>query len=151
MRTDRALFFGRVLVALIFVLSGFEKFTAFDQTAGYVAAHGLPAPHALLLIAMIVELVGGLSLMVGFLAPYAAVVLFLYLIPTTVIFHNFWAFEGMDRQMQLVNFLKNLAIMGGLVYVATVGAGAYSFDRRLGRRSPVFARIYRPLRPVEIV
>ncbi|MEW5850224.1 MAG: DoxX family protein [Myxococcota bacterium] len=126
-----ALLVGRLLVATIFILSGFSKITDFGGTAAHMAEKGIPATQLLLVGAIVVELGGGVLLATGLLTRWAAVALFLFLIPATLIFHNFWALEGAERLTQQTNFLKNLAIMGGLLITSVAGAGAYSLDRLL--------------------
>lgn len=120
---------GRVAIALIFILSGFGKIGGFDGTAGYMASKGLPFVSILLVLTIIVELGGGLMILLGIKARWAATVLVLFLIPVTLIFHPFWAVEAATAQAEQIAFLKNLAIMGGLLYVATFGAGPYGLLR----------------------
>jgi len=121
---------GRILLAVIFVLSGFGKLTNAAGTAGYMASHGIPFSGVLVWITGIVELGGGLMLVVGFKARLAAVVLFLFTIAATVIFHPWWSDPS-----QKLNFLKNLCIMGGMLYVAAHGAGRFGIDREDGELS----------------
>lgn len=109
---------GRVLLALIFVLSGIGKLTGWSATAGMMASKGMPAVSFFLAMAILFELGGGLSLLTGFKARIGAAALFLFLIPVTLVFHNFWAVQGMEQRMQMINFLKNLSIMGGLLLLA---------------------------------
>ncbi|MGH7145073.1 MAG: DoxX family protein [Planctomycetota bacterium] len=126
--------FGRLLLATIFVLSGFMKITHFGYMEGMLK--GFPAPAFFLAAALTVELLGGLALVFGLFARPAAALLFLYLIPTTLIFHNFWAAADPNLfQMQFINFLKNLAIMGGLLYTTAYGAGLYSLDALRARHA----------------
>jgi putative oxidoreductase len=120
---------GRVLLALIFVLSGFNKISGFAGTAAYMASKGLPMAEILLVPTILIELGGGLMLIFGYRARLAAAVLVLFLIPVTLVFHNFWAAPAAEAQMQMINFMKNLAIMGGMLCVAAFGAGRYSLDR----------------------
>jgi putative oxidoreductase len=122
--------FGRVLIAAIFLISGFFKIAGYSQVVGYAAAKGLPFSAVAIGCAAGVEILGGLAVLVGFKTRIAAWLLFLYLIPTTFVFHNFWALEGMARQDNMTHFLKNVAIMGGLLILAANGAGAYSVDAR---------------------
>jgi putative oxidoreductase len=119
---------GRFLISIIFILGGLSKIGAFSMYAGFVAVAHLPLPKVSLAIAIVIELLGGLAILVGLYTRFTAWVVFLYLIPTTILFHNFWAFQGAARIENLVNFEKNLAIMGGLLILATFGAGAYSVD-----------------------
>jgi putative oxidoreductase len=125
---------GRVLLSAIFLLSGISKILHWSATADHMAAHGMPAVQMLLAGAVVVEVLGGLALLLGFQTRAASLILFLYLIPTTLIFHNFWAHQGAAQQDQMIHFLKNLAIMGGLLEVAAMGAGAWSLDAVQNRR-----------------
>src|SRR5262249_31929014 len=99
---------GRFLLAFIFVLSGIFKIATFRMTEGYMASKGLPIVGVLLIIALLIEVVAGVLLMLGYQTQVAALVLFFYLIPVTLSFHNFWSYQGLEAQMQFVNFLKNL-------------------------------------------
>jgi putative oxidoreductase len=121
---------GRNLLALIFVISGFGKITGFVGTASYMAAKGIPLTEIALVITIIIELGGGFLLILGWQTRWAALALFLFVIPTTLIFHNFWAVEMAQVRMQQIQFLKNLCIMGGLLYVMAFGAGSLSVDNR---------------------
>lgn len=120
---------GRLLLALIFVISGFTKLTGFEGTVGYIASKGLPLPQVAAAAAIAIELIGGVLLVIGWQARWAATVLFLFLIPTTLIFHPFWAVTA-GKQMETIQFMKNLCIMGGMLYVMAFGAGPLSVDNR---------------------
>ena len=120
---------GRILLALIFILSGYSKIGGFQQTVGYMAGHGLPLPQVLLVLTIIIEVGGGLMILLGWRARWAALAIFLWLIPTTLIFHAFWAADAAQMQNQWGNFMKNLAIMGGMMYVMASGSGPYSLGR----------------------
>ncbi len=120
---------GRFLLALIFVLSGWGKITGFEGSVAYMASKGMPFPQFLLPGAILVELGGGLALMLGWKARWAALAIFLFLIPTTLIFHNYWAMPPEQATAQLISFRKNLAIMGGLLYVVAFGPGPFSVGR----------------------
>lgn len=120
---------GRMMLALIFVISGFKKIGGFAGTAAYMAAKGLPMAEVLLVATIIVELGGGLMLAVGWQARWAALAIFLFLIPATLVFHPFWAVDAAQYQNQFNNFMKNLAIMGGMLYIVAYGSGPYSLGR----------------------
>jgi putative oxidoreductase len=115
---------GRLLLAYIFIVAGYGKIVGFAGTAGYMAKYGMPMVEVLLVGAIIVELVGGLMLAVGWKARWAAWAIFLFVIPATIIFHPVWADPG-----QAIQFQKNLAIMGGMLYVAFMGPGRLSLDK----------------------
>ena len=123
-------FIGRILIALIFILSASGKIADFGGTQAYMAQYGMPATGLLLVGAIALELFGGLSVLVGFRARWGAIALFVFLIPATLIFHTDFA----DRN-QMVHFMKNLSIMGGLLFVVAHGSGAFSLDRRFGLSS----------------
>ncbi|MGH8744680.1 MAG: DoxX family protein, partial [Burkholderiales bacterium] len=106
---------GRALLSLIFILSGWGKITGFSGTAAYMASVGVPMSEVLLVPAIIIELGGGLMLLLGWKARWAALAIFLFIIPTTLIFHAFWVADAAQMQNQ-INFMKNLAIMGGMLY-----------------------------------
>jgi putative oxidoreductase len=119
---------GRILVSVVFIMGGIGKITGFSVEEGMVAAKHLPMPAVALGIALVIELVGGLAILLGLFTRFTSWILFLYLIPTTFLFHNFWAMQGMDRLDNMIHLQKNLAIMGGLLILAAYGAGRYSLD-----------------------
>lgn len=121
---------GRILLALIFIVSGIGKITGYAATAATMAAKGLPLVEILLPLTIATELGGSLLLVVGWKARWAAALLFLFLIPTTLIFHAFWGIEPKLAHMQQIHFLKNVAIMGGMLMVLALGPGAWSMDRK---------------------
>jgi putative oxidoreductase len=127
--------FGRILLSSVFILGGIGKITGFSFEETMVAAKHLPLPAAALAVAMVIELVGGLAILMGLFTRLTAWIVFLYLIPTTVLFHNFWAVQGADRIDTMIHFEKNLAIMGGLLLLAALGPGAYSIDSIRARRA----------------
>ncbi|NOY06723.1 MAG: DoxX family protein [Chlorobi bacterium] len=119
---------GRVLLALIFLTSGVIKLGYWDQTAGYMASKGFPLIPFFLAAAAFIEITGALSLILGYRARLGAVLLIVFLIPTTLIFHDFWTQQGMAQQISLLTFLKNFAVMGGLLLVTVYGSGPLSLD-----------------------
>jgi len=121
---------GRILLALIFVISGYNKLVGFDGTVGYIASKGLPLPQLAAAAAIAIELVGGVLLVIGWQTRWAATAIFLFMIPTTLIFHAFWAAPAANLQMETIQFMKNLCIMGGMLYVMAFGAGPLSVDNR---------------------
>lgn len=118
---------GRILIAALFIPAGIHKIIGFAGTSGYMASKGLPVPDLLLVLTIIIELGGGLMLLFGWRAREAALVIALFLIPVTVIFHGFWAIEDPELHgKEQITFMKNLAIMGGLLMIAGLGSGACS-------------------------
>jgi putative oxidoreductase len=126
---DLAALVARILLSIIFIMAGFHKITGFEGTVGYIASKGLPMPQLMAIGAIAAELGGGLLLLVGYKARWAALAIFLFLIPTTLIFHNFWAVPPDQYQAQMGNFMKNLTIMGGMLMVWALGPGRFAFDR----------------------
>lgn len=116
---------GRILLAAIFVLSGFGKLFAPEATQGYIAHAGLPFPQLAYLAAVVIEIGGGVLLAVGYKTRLAAMVLAVFTLAAGLIFHN-----AIGDQNQLIHLLKNLAIAGGLLQVVAFGAGALSLDAR---------------------
>jgi putative oxidoreductase len=124
---------GRVLLALIFVTSGYGKLAGLEGTAGYIASAGLPWPTALAAAAGLFELLAGLALVVGFKARWAALALGAFTLLATLLFHAYWAAPADQQFVQQLMFMKNLAIAGGLFIVAAFGADRLAFDARTAR------------------
>jgi len=106
---------SRALVAAIFLLSGLSKIAGFQQTVGIAAGAGLPLPAVSIAIAALVEIVAGLAFLLGWRVRWMSLALFLYLIPATLIFHAAHMGDPTQGRMQMIEVLKNLAIMGGLL------------------------------------
>lgn len=128
-KQDVLMLIGRLLIAAIYILAGFGKLAQPEGTAGYMAAMGIPMASVLVWPAGLVELLGGLALALGFQARIAALALVAFNIPATFIFHAFWSADAASAQVQQIMFLKNLAMSGGLLYVAALGAGRFSVSR----------------------
>jgi putative oxidoreductase len=124
---------GRLLIAAIFLMSGIAKLTDIPGTVAHMTGKGIPYADTLAIVAGIGEVAGGIAIAIGLLARLGAFGLFLYMIPTTLIFHAFWNHEGAERLPQMVNFMKNLAIMGGLATLVAFGAQRFSLDRGIRR------------------
>lgn len=121
---------GRVLIAVLFVPAGFGKIAGFAGTAGYIASKGLPLPEVGVVIAIVVELGGGLLILAGFGTRIAALALAAFTLVASVIFHNYWGVPADQQMMQQLMFFKNIAIVGGLLTLAAWGAGAFSVDAK---------------------
>ena len=116
---------GRILIALIFVIAGYGKIGGYEATQGYMAAMGVPG--GLLPLVIILELGGGILLMLGLFTRYVALALAGFSILSAVLFH-----ANITDQTQQIMFLKNLAIAGGFLFLVAHGAGKISLDKRLG-------------------
>ena len=125
---DVAALLGRVALALIFVISGFRKITTVAATSGYIASKGLPMPDALAVAAIVIELGAGLLLIIGWKTRWAALLIAFFLIVITPIFHAFWSVPADQMMMQQSQFLKNLAILGGMLMLYVAGPGRFSVD-----------------------
>ncbi len=115
---------GRALIALIFLLSGIDKFVHRAATLGYMKSAGLPYPEVLLVASGVIESLAAAAILIGWNTRWAAAALLLWMIPATLIFHNPAA-----GQEAMVHFMKNLAIMGGLLVLWASGPGALSLKR----------------------
>jgi putative oxidoreductase len=116
---------GRVLLAAIFVLSGFSKIAAPEGTQAYIASAGLPAPLLAYLVAVLVEVGGGVLLIVGYRTRLVALALAVFTVLAALVFHH-----ALGDQNQFIHFMKNVAIAGGLLQVVAFGAGRFSLDAR---------------------
>ncbi|MDZ5449202.1 DoxX family protein [Labrys sp. ZIDIC5] len=121
---------GRILIAAIFLLSGFGKLTAPAATAGYIAAAGLPLPYLGVIIAILVELVGGILLILGYQTRLVALAMAVFSVAAAAFFHN-----NLGDQNQFIHFFKNIAMAGGLLQVVAFGAGSLSVDAALNRKN----------------
>lgn len=119
---------GRVLLALLFVPSGWSKLNGFAGTVGYITSKGVPLPELAAAAGVGVELGLGLLLLVGFQTRWAALGMALFTFVISFIFHNFWAVAADQVMAQQINFFKNMAIVGGLLTVVAWGAGRWSVD-----------------------
>lgn len=121
---------GRLLLASLFLPAGIGKITGFAGTVGYITSVGLPMPEVGAVIALTVEIVGGLALIAGFGTRTAALALALFTLIASVFFHNYWAVPADQQFVQQLMFFKNIAVVGGLLVLAAWGAGAWSVDAR---------------------
>ena len=121
---------GRILVAVLFLVAGYGKIGGYEGVAGYIASKGLPMPQVLAALTILLELGGGILLAIGFKTRLVALLFFLWLIPTTLIFHKFWGIDAAQVQNQMNHFLKNVSIAGAMLVLAALGPGGWSVDKR---------------------
>jgi len=120
---------GRALFAAIFLYSSIGHFS--QATIHYAASHGVPLASLLVPASGVLALIGGLSVLLGFKARYGAAMLVAFLVPVTLLMHDFWnVADPMTRQMQQVMFMKNLSMLGGALFLLHHGAGPVSVDAR---------------------
>jgi putative oxidoreductase len=121
---------GRVLLAALFLPAGIGKLTGFAGTVGYIASVGLPLPAVGAVLALVVEIVGGIALIAGFGTRIAALVLAAFTLVASFFFHAFWAVPADQAFVVQLLFFKNVAVVGGLLALAANGAGGWSLDAR---------------------
>jgi len=117
---------GRILLVLIFLQSGVGKIENFGGTVQYMASYGMPYTNFFLVGAIFFELVGSATVILGYFARFGALLLLIFLIPTTLIFHSNFA-----DQVQMIMFMKNVSMLGGCLIVLASGAGRFSLDSLL--------------------
>jgi len=111
---------GRVLLGGFFLLSGAHHFTSATAMAEQVARHGIPLPMAAVLVAGLLLIVGGVTLLLGVAPRIGVAALALFLVPVTLTMHAFWHEEGMRRAIDLVNFMKNFGLLGAVMMLVAV-------------------------------
>lgn len=127
---------ARLMIATIFLLSAVgNKLPNFSGVVDYMAAAGVPLPSLMLTGAIVFLVVGGLSVLLGFHARIGASLLLVFLLLATYYFHAFWAFEGQERELQMIQFMKNLSLMGTMLFLVSNGSGAGSLDAWLANRA----------------
>jgi putative oxidoreductase len=128
--TNTAALVGRILLAVMFITSGFGKIGGFEGTVGYIASKHLPLPQIGAIIAIAVELGGGILLAIGYKARWAALAMAVFTLAAGIFFHDYWNADAAAKTMQQINFWKNVSITGGMLMVFAFGPGAYSVDKR---------------------
>ena len=124
---------GRLLMALLFLPAGIGKLTGFAGTVGYISSVGLPMPQLGAMVALVVEIGGGVALIAGFGTRVAAIVLAAFTLVASYFFHAYWAVPADQQLIPQLLFYKNMAVIGGLLTIAAWGAGAWSVDARRGK------------------
>lgn len=124
------LLLARVLLMVLFVVFGWQKLTDFSGTAAYMASTGLPAPTFAAAIATAMEFFVGIALVLGVYTRPLALVLAVYTVATALIGHPYWNMTDTARLDNMINFYKNISIVGGLLLLCITGPGKYSIDKR---------------------
>lgn len=132
---DVILLIGRLLIAAIFIQSGFGKLTNPGGFASYLGGQGVPLPLLATWIGIVLEFAGAAALIAGWQVRWGVVFLFAFTLVATLIAHRYWDFvEPAARRGQLTHFLKNLAMLGGLLVLFVNGGGKLGIERLMGRR-----------------
>ena len=122
---------GRILIAMIFLMSAVgSKIPNFNGVAASMASEGVPVPQLMLIGGIAFLIAGSLSVIVGYKIRVGAGLLLVFLMLATYFFHDFWNFEGEAGQQQMIQCMKNLSLMGTMVFLMANGAGAMSFDAK---------------------
>ena len=121
---------GRILIAFMFMQSGYGKLMDLTGTAGYIASGGLPNSTALAGLTGVFELVAGLAVLIGFKGRWAALLLAGFTLVAGLLYHRYWAVPADQQLVVQLLFMKNLAIVGGLLVIAALGTGPASVDTR---------------------
>lgn len=121
-------FLGRFLISLIFILAGLGKIFDFQGAVETMRSIDIGGAEVFIFIGLVMELLGGILLLLGWFTRFAIIVLMIFLLPTTLLFHGFWNYTGSEMALQLSIFLKNLTIYGGLLAFFSYGPGRWSVD-----------------------
>jgi putative oxidoreductase len=129
---DEVLLIARILLAILFLTSGWAKLTGYSGTVDYMTQIGVPLPPVAAVVAIAIEFLGSIVLILGIWTRPLAVLFVLFTLATAFLGHHFWTMEGAERYANSINFYKNLSIVGGFLLLYVAGAGKYSVDARLG-------------------
>jgi putative oxidoreductase len=130
---DEALLIARILLALLFLTFGWSKITDYSGTVAYMTQTGLPLPSLAALVATVIEFFGAIALILGVWTRPLAVLFGLYTLASAFIGHPFWTLSDPSAHYgNMINFYKNVSILGGFLLLYITGAGRYSVDARLG-------------------
>ena len=121
---------GRLLIVALFLPAGLGKISGFEGTLGYFASLGIPAPVFALVVTIVIEVIGSIALLVGFHTRLVAIVMAIFTLLAAVTGHAYWAAPADAAFIAQLLFFKNIAVMGGLLVLASAGAGSLSIDGR---------------------
>ena len=129
---DEAFLIARILLAVLFLVTGWGKLTDYSGTVAYMEQSGAPLPPVAALVAIVIEFFGAIALILGVCTRPLAVLLAFFTLAAGLVGHRYWTMTGTDRFMNMINFYKNVSLMGGFFLLCVTGAGKYSIDARLG-------------------
>ena len=126
---DELILLARILMMVLFVMSGWGKLTGFQGTVGYMASTGAPMPMVAAAVAVVMEFGVGIALLIGLWTRPLAILMALFVLGTSFIAHSYWDMQGAMEAANKIQFYKNLSIMGGLFLLAAVGPGKYAVQK----------------------
>ncbi|MCP1173894.1 DoxX family protein [Ralstonia chuxiongensis] len=126
---DELILLARILMMVLFVMSGWGKLTGFQGTVGYMASTGAPMPMVAAAVAVVMEFGVGIALLIGLWTRPLALLMALFVLGTSFIAHSYWDMQGAMEAANKIQFYKNLSIMGGLFLLAAVGPGRYAVQK----------------------
>ena len=126
------LLIARIVLAILFLTSGWGKLTGYSGTVDYMAQIGVPLPAVATVVAIAVEFLGSIALILGVWTRPLAVLFAFYTVTTGLIGHRYWTMTGYAHFMNMTNFYKNVSLMGGFFLLYVTGAGKYSINARWG-------------------
>mgnify|MGYP001261435363 FL=1 len=122
---------GRLLMGAYFILPGVQKIIGFDKMTNYMEAHGVPMASVFLPLTILLQISAGAAIVVGYRGKVAAFILAGLTFIISIYMHDFWSMvKGIEQAHELQNFIKNIAIMSGLLIVAALGTGRFSLDNK---------------------
>lgn len=133
---DSVILVARILLMLLFLIFGWSKLTGYSGTVAFMQHDAVPFPALATVVAILAEFFGAVGIMLGIFTRPLALLLAIYTLATAVLGHHYWTMSGMDRMGNMINFYKNISIIGGFLLLYVTGAGRYSLDakfRRVGR------------------
>jgi putative oxidoreductase len=129
---DGVILVGRILLVVLFLIFGWQKLTGFAGTVGYFSQLGVPLPPVAAIVAIMMEFFVGLAILLGVLTRPLALLFAIYTLATGFLGHQYWTMTGVEQVEAMINFYKNVSIIGGFLLLYVTGAGKYSLDARIG-------------------
>ncbi len=132
--TDEVLLLARILLAVLFLKFGWSKLVDYSGTVAYISQVGAPVPPLAAVVAIVMEFFGSIAIILGVFTRPLAILFALYAFATALIGHNYWTMTGAAAAANMINFYKNISIIGGFLLLYVTGAGRYSIDAKLRSR-----------------
>ncbi|MGC4011315.1 MAG: DoxX family protein [Pseudomonas sp.] len=126
---DPLILLARILLSLLFIISGWLKLTGFSGTVAYISSLGAPLPTVAAAIAVVMELGGGIAILLGLFTRPIALLFVPFVLGTALLGHQFWTMQGMERTANEINFYKNLGLIAAFMLLAVTGSGRFALDK----------------------